>query len=44
MRHYTVNNIEHTVFESEDELPSDIYPLKDWRKGQLSDLVKTDDD
>ena len=44
MRHYTVNNIQHTVFESEDELPSDIYPLKDWREGQLFDWVKTDDD
>jgi len=44
MRHYTVNNVQHTVFESKDELPSDIYPLKDWREGQLFDWVKTDDD
>jgi hypothetical protein len=43
MRHYTVNNIQYTVFESEDELPSDIYPIKDWRKGSLFDWVLADD-
>ena len=43
MRHYTVNNIQYTVFESEDELPSDIYPIKDWRKGGLFDWVLADD-
>ena len=43
MRHYTVNNIQYTVFESEDELPSDVYPVKDWRKGGLFDWVLADD-
>ena len=43
MRHYTVYNIQYTVFESEDELPSDIYPIKDWRKGGLFDWVLADD-
>ena len=31
------------MFESEDELPSDIYPIKDWRKGGLFDWVLADD-
>ena len=43
MRHYTVNNIQNTVFESEDELPSDIYPVKDWREADLFDWVLADD-
>jgi len=43
MRHYTVNNIQYTVFESEEELPSDIHPVKDWRKGGLFDWVLADD-
>ena len=43
MRHYTVKNIQYTVFESEDELPSDIRPIKDWRKGGLFDWVLADD-
>jgi len=43
MRHYTVNNIQHIVFDSEDELPSDISPIKDWRKGGLFDWVLADD-
>ena len=43
MRYYTVNNIQYTVFESEDELPSDINPIKDWRKGGLFDWVLADD-
>ena len=43
MRHYTVNNIQYTVFESEDELPSDVSPKKDWRKGDIFDWVLADD-
>ena len=43
MRHYIVNNIQYTVFESEDELPPDIYPIKDWRKGDVFDWVLADD-
>ena len=43
MRHYTVNNIQYTVFESEDELPADVNPIKDWRKGGLFDWVLADD-
>ena len=43
MRHYKVNRIEHTVFDSEDEVPSNILYLKDWREGSLADWVLTDD-
>ena len=43
MRHYKVNNAQYVVYESEDELPSDIYPVKDWRKGVLFDWVLADD-
>jgi len=44
MRHYTVNKVQHTVFESDDELPSNINPIKNWRKGHLGDWVLADDD
>jgi hypothetical protein len=43
MRYYTVNNVQYTVFESEDELPTDVYPIKDWRNGSLFDWVLADD-
>ena len=44
MRHYKVNKIEHTVFESTDEVPSNIDYLYDWRKGCIGSWVKADDD
>ena len=31
------------MFESEDELPSGVYPIKDWRKGDIFDWVLADD-
>ena len=43
MRHYTVNNIQNTVFDSEDEVPADIKYKKDWRKASLFDWVLADD-
>ena len=43
MRHYTVNNIQNTVFDSEDEVPADIKYKKDWRKAGLFDWVLADD-
>ena len=43
MRYYTVNNVQYTVFESEDELPTNVYPIKDWRNGSLFDWVLADD-
>ena len=43
MRHYTVNNIQNTVFDSEDEVPADIKYIKDWRKASLFDWVLADD-
>ena len=43
MRHYTVNKVQHTVFEFKDELTANIHPVKDWRDGQLGDWVLADD-
>ena len=43
MRHYKVNKIQHTVFDSEGEVPSDIHYLKDWRDASLHDWVLADD-
>ena len=43
MRHYKVNKAQHTVFDSEDEVPSDIHYLKDWRDASLFDWVLADD-
>lgn len=43
MRHYTVSRIQHTVYESSDELPDDIYPVDNWRESEVGDWVRTDD-
>tara|TARA_R100000664_G_C2755820_1_gene143602 strand:- start:1849 stop:2577 length:729 start_codon:yes stop_codon:yes gene_type:complete len=43
MRHYKVNRINHTVFDSVEEVPPEISYLEDWRDGHISDWVKTDD-
>ena len=43
MRTYRVNKIEHTVFDSVDELPDNIHFLRDWRDGHISDWVQADD-
>ena len=43
MRHYKVNKIQHTVFDSEDEVPSNIHYLNDWKEASLSDWVLSDD-
>tara|TARA_R100001530_G_scaffold28507_1_gene22553 strand:+ start:290 stop:1012 length:723 start_codon:yes stop_codon:yes gene_type:complete len=40
---YKVNKIEHTVFESVDEVPSSIIYSEVWRDGHLSDWVLADD-
>jgi len=44
MRHYKVNSVNHTVFDSIEEVPIEVKYLKDWRDGHISDWVKTDDD
>ena len=43
MRHYKVNGINHTVFDSVEEVPPETQYLEDWRDGHISDWVKTDD-
>ena len=43
MRHYKVNKINHTVFESMDEVPSDLVVISDWRISEVGDWVKADD-
>ena len=44
MRYYKVNKVEHTVFDSEDELPRGLDCLQDWRAASIGDWVKADDD
>ena len=43
MRNYTVNKIQHVIFESKEEIPTDLTFLKDWRDGHISDWVESDD-
>ena len=43
MRHYTVNKVQHTVFDSEDEVPKNIHYLREWKDCVLSDWVLADD-
>ena len=43
MRHYKINKIQHTIFDTLDEVPEDISYLEDWRDGHISDWVKADD-
>ena len=43
MRYYKVNKIQHTVFDSEDEVPANIHYLREWRDSVLSDWVLADD-
>ena len=44
MRNYKVNKIDHTVFDSIDELPEGFHYFRDWREGHTGDWVKADDD
>ena len=43
MRNYRVNKIKHTVYDSINETPPHIKPLKDWRKANIGDWVIADD-
>ena len=43
MRSYNVNRIKHTVFDSIDEIPSDVTIVDDWRSSKIGDWVKADD-
>ena len=44
MRTYRVNKYKHTVYDSIDECPPNITPLKDWREAKIGDWVIADDD
>ena len=43
MRYYKVNKIQHTVFDSLDEIPAELTYVHDWRDGQVGDWVVADD-
>lgn len=43
MRHYRINKKNHTVFESLDEVPSDIKVHDRWRSSDVGDWVLSDD-
>ena len=42
MRFYKVNGLDHTVYESEDELSKDL-KIINWRAAEVGDWVKADD-
>ena len=44
MRFYRVNGIEHKVYEPDDILPDGLIVQSNWRKGNIGDWVKADDD
>ena len=44
MRIYKVNGIEHKVYDPDDEPPSDLLVLRDWRIAQVGEWVMADDD
>tara|TARA_Y100001963_G_scaffold109178_1_gene150920 strand:+ start:2753 stop:3481 length:729 start_codon:yes stop_codon:yes gene_type:complete len=44
MRVYRVNGIEHKVFDPDDILPEGLVVQSDWKKGNIGDWVKADDD
>ena len=44
MRTYRVNKFKHEVYDSIDETPPSITPLKDWRVAKVGDWVIADDD
>ena len=44
MRHYKVNKVQHTIFDSMDEVPSEVEVVSDWRNANIGDWVKADDD
>ena len=44
MRHYKVNGIEHRVYDPDDAIPEELEINDDWRKGQIGQWVRTDDD
>ena len=44
MRYYKINKINHTVFDTIEEVPKDIKYLEDWRDGHITDWVRSDDD
>ena len=43
MRYYRIRKIDHTVFDSIDEVPRDLAYIEDWRDGHISDWVLADD-
>ena len=44
MRRYKVNKINHTVYDTEAEVPPKIAIHKDWRKANIGDWVLADDE
>ena len=44
MRIYKVNGVEHKVFDPGDPMPEGLIVQSNWRKGNVGDWVRTDDD
>ena len=43
MRFYKVNGTNHVVYDPDDEMPSDLLVIRDWRHGQVGEWVMADD-
>lgn len=43
MRQYKVGKKQHTVFDEDQEVPTEIKVVKNWRNGHLGDWVRADD-
>jgi len=43
MREYKVNGLAHRVYDEDDELPQGLVVQQNWRKAQIGDWVKADD-
>ena len=44
MRSYKVNGRDHRVYDPDDEMPSNLLVLSNWRNGKVGDWVLADDD
>tara|TARA_R100000808_G_C2138285_1_gene146332 strand:- start:103 stop:831 length:729 start_codon:yes stop_codon:yes gene_type:complete len=44
MREYVIKGVSHRVYEDESELPSNFTYVEDWKKAEIGDWIKADDD
>jgi hypothetical protein len=44
MRKYRIRNLNHLVYEPNDQVPKNLKVVKDWRDGQIGDWILADDE